>query len=115
MNKSVFGLSENWAAFLAYVFLFVSGIAVLIMEKENKFVRFAALQSTVVFLVFFVLYLVLGLLSSIWIIGLIFWLIRWLMGIVTFATWLYLIITAASGRAVKLPVVGDICWEQVHK
>ncbi|MCL2235689.1 MAG: hypothetical protein FWB98_04500 [Defluviitaleaceae bacterium] len=115
MNKSVFGLSENWAAFLAYVFGFVSGIVVLIMEKENKFVRFAALQSTVVFLVFFVVNLVLGILSGIWIIGWIFAFVRWAMGIATFATWLYLIITAASGRAVKLPIIGDICWEQVHK
>jgi len=115
MNKSIFGLDERWAAFLAYFFTFISGIVVLVLEKENKFVRFAALQSTVVFLVFLVINLGLGMLSNIWLIGWIFGFVRWLIGIASFATWLYLIITAASNRAVKLPIVGDICWEQVHK
>lgn len=115
MNKSIFGLDEKWAAFLAYLFMFIGGIVVLVLEKENKFVRFAALQSTVVFLVFFVISLVLGILSNLWGIGWIFGLARWAVGVTTFVTWLYLIITAASNRAVKLPIVGDICWEQAHK
>ncbi|MCL2621007.1 MAG: hypothetical protein FWD97_08770 [Defluviitaleaceae bacterium] len=115
MNKSIFGLEERWAAFLAYLFMFISGIVVLVLEKENKFVRFAALQSTVVFLVFLVLGLGLGMLSNIWLIGWIFGILGWVVRVASFATWLYLIITAASNRAVKLPIVGDICWEQVHK
>ena len=69
MNKSVFGLSENAAAVFAYLFAFVSGIVVLIMEKENKVVRFAALQSTVFFLTGFLILSILGVISSWWLIG----------------------------------------------
>ncbi|MCL2854498.1 MAG: hypothetical protein FWE21_02640 [Defluviitaleaceae bacterium] len=115
MNKSIFGLDERWAAFLAYFFTFIGGIVVLVLEKENRFVRFAALQSTVFFLVILVVSLGLSLLSNIWFIGWIFGIVRWAVGVAGFAAWLYLLITAASNRAVKIPIIGDICWEQVHK
>jgi len=115
MNKSVFGLNENLAAVLAYFFGFISGIVVLVMERENKFVRFAALQSTVFFLATFLLMGVFGFLSGFFLIGWIFGIIRWALSLLTLAGWLYLVISAAGGRAVRIPIIGDICWEQVHK
>jgi uncharacterized membrane protein len=115
MNKSVFDLNENLAAAFAYVGAFITGIIVLIMEKENKFVRFAALQSTIFFGAMLIIGAVLGVLSNIWLIGWIFSLVRGAFGVGTFLIWLYLVFTAYKGQAVKLPILGDICWEQVHK
>jgi len=115
MNKSVFDLHENMAAALAYLGIFISGIVILIMEKENKFVRFAALQSTVFFLAMFVGGWVLGLLSWIPLLGILIGLVVRILSIGVFAVWLYLIYNAYKGRAIKLPIIGDICWEQVHK
>ena len=115
MNKSVFDLNENLAAALAYVGVFITGIVVLIMEKENKFVRFAALQSTIFFIATFIVGAILGLFSAIPFLGWIFGFVNWVFGIVVFLVWLYLIFTAYKGQAVKLPILGDICWDQVHK
>ena len=115
MNKSVFGLNENLAAMVAYLGTFVTGIIVLILEKENKFVRFAALQSTVTFLAIFVISFILNLLGGIPILGFIFGIVSWLLSIGAFALWIFLMVKSYQGQAVKLPVVGDICWEQVHK
>jgi len=115
MNKSVFDLHENLAAALAYVGIFFTGIVVLVMEKENKFVRFAALQSTVFFLAVMVLSWVVGVFTMIPLLGILIGLIRSLLGIGVFVIWLYLIFSAYKGQAVKLPIIGQICWDQVDK
>jgi len=117
MNKSVFGLQENLAAALAYFFGFVSGIVVLVLERENKFVRFSALQSTIFFLVMFLLSSVLGLISDV-LPSLLSWpfgIARWALGIVSFVAWAFLVFKALSGQTFKIPILGDICWEQVNK
>jgi len=124
MNKSVFGLDENIAALVAYVGTFVTGIIVLVMEKENKFVRFAALQSTVFFLGILVLNIAVNILVSIlgaipflgWIIGgLLGWLLPTAIGLLSFGAWIYLMYTAYKGQKFKLPIVGDIVEQQIEK
>ena len=48
MAKSAFlNLDENVAAAVSYVLGPFTGIPALVMEKENKFVRFHAMQSTI--------------------------------------------------------------------
>jgi len=115
MNKSVFDLHENLAAALAYLGIFITGIIVLVMEKENKFVRFAALQSTVFFLAMMVFGWVVGLFTWIPLLGALIGLVRGLVSIAVFITWLYLVFSAYKGQAVKLPIIGQICWDQVDK
>ncbi|MCL2574883.1 MAG: hypothetical protein FWE33_00480 [Defluviitaleaceae bacterium] len=115
MNKSIFGLNENLAAALAYLFAFVSGIVVLIMERENKFVRFAALQSTVFFLVGFFVLAILSFLSNIWLLGIPFAIAGWVLGTGMWIVWAYLVIKAFLGQTVKIPIIGDVCWDQVNK
>ncbi|MCL2169328.1 MAG: hypothetical protein FWB74_04805 [Defluviitaleaceae bacterium] len=116
MNKSVFGLNENWAAALAYFFGFISGIPILIMERENKFVRFAALQSTIFTLVMTLIMAVFRFLSDFLpLIGWIFGMVGWVIGVCVFIVWAYLIFMAWRGQIVKLPILGDTCWEQVDK
>lgn len=115
MNKNAFGLNENLAAALAYLGFFVTGILFLVMERENKFVRFAALQSTVFFLTMAIIAWAVGLFMGIPLLGLIFSFAHWLLGVITVIIWLYLSLMAYRGQAVKLPILGDICWEQVHK
>ena len=115
MNKSVFGLNENTAALLAYLGFFITGIVILILEKENKFVRFAALQSTVLFLPIFLITTVLGWFTWIPLLGLIISFVSWIIGTLGLVAWIYLMVTSYQGRAVRVPVLGDLCWEQVHK
>jgi len=115
MKKTVFGLSENLAAAVAYLGFFVTGIVFLVLERENKFVRFAALQSTIVFVTLGLLGWVIGLFAGIPLIGLVFGLVRWVIGAIAVILWLFMAFTAYKGQAVKLPIIGDLCWEQVHK
>ena len=117
--KSIFGLDENLAAALSYVGLFFSGIAVLIMERENKFVRFHALQSTLWFLFLAILSWVLNLIASFpvigWLLGILINPILWVLGLVTFASWVFLMYKAYKGESFKLPIIGDIVWAQINK
>src|SRR5699024_12460538 len=53
-NSSI-GLDENVAAVLAYLATFISGIIFLFVEKKSEFVRFHAIQSTVLFVGIWVL------------------------------------------------------------
>jgi uncharacterized membrane protein len=101
MSDTKIGLSENITGVIAYVLGFVTGIIFLVIEKENKFVRFHAAQSTVVFGVLFILSIILGFIP---IIG---WLIALFLPLVGFALWLYLMFMAYKGAMYRLPVLAD--------
>jgi len=122
-KKSIFGLSENIAAAISYIFGPFSGIAVLIMERENKFVRFHALQSTLWFLLLWVTRWVIGfitaILGNIWIVGGLFGFagglldsIFWLINIVSLV---FLFYKAFTNATFKIPIIGDVAWAQVNK
>jgi len=115
MNKSLFGLNENIVAALAYLFGFISGIVVLILERDNKYVRFAALQSTIFFIILWLVGGIFGILGSIPLLGFLFSPVIWIFGIVHTAAVIILVITALVGRAVKIPIIGTVAWDQVHK
>ncbi|MFP4475824.1 MAG: DUF4870 domain-containing protein [Desulfatibacillaceae bacterium] len=107
-NKTILGIDENIEALLCYVLGWLTGIVFLLLEKENLFVRFHAMQSLVVFLGLFVLSLVVG-----WIpvIGLLSTVI-FLAGVVL---WVLLMFKAFQGEMYKLPWVGDFAESQVFK
>ena len=109
MKKSLFGLSENQAAAFAYIGLFVTGIIVYVMEKEDKTLRFHGLQSAVLFGGLCILATILG-----WI-PLIGSLFAWIPSTLTFLGWIFLTFMAYKGNVFKIPILGDQCWEHVHK
>ena len=119
MNKSIFGLDERVVGALCYVCGPISGIAALVLERENKFVRFHGLQSTIWFLFLlvsgWVLNFILGLPVLNILLGIIFNPILFLGGIVYWVTKIYLAYKAYSGVLHKIPVVGDVVWAQVNK
>ena len=102
-RKTSIGLDENVAGALAYALGWITGIAFLLAESENQFVRFHAVQSTVVF----------GALSVMWFVG---WSIPFLGWVVSvfFVTplsavlWLLLMYKAYLRQRFKLPIAGDI-------
>ena len=112
-GKSVLGLNEKCASMLAYAGLFVSGILILIFERENKTVRFHAMQSTVFFMFLFVAAsVVTWLFGWIWIIG---GLVNFAVSSACIAAWLYLIYKAYTGENYKIPIIGEAAWKQVNK
>ena len=48
MEKTSTGLDENVAGLLCYILGWITGIVFLVIEPDNKFVRFHALQSIIV-------------------------------------------------------------------
>ncbi len=109
MEKTNLGLSENVEGALSYLFGPVSGLILLIIERENKFISFHALQSIIVF----------GALSIIG--GILAWipLINILLGgifsLFTFLAAIVLMYMAFKGQTFRVPFVGDIVWRQINK
>ena len=97
-QKSSTGLDENVAGFLCYLFGFITGIVFLVVEKESRFVKFHAKQSTITFLGLFVIRLLFGWVPVIGTMILIFSLILWFV----------LMIKALQGKRYLLPIVGKI-------
>jgi len=46
-SKTALGIDENIEGLLCYVLGFITGILFLVLEKDNKFIRFHAMQSIV--------------------------------------------------------------------
>jgi len=117
--KSIFGLSENIVAALSYLLGPISGLFVLVAERENKHVRFHALQSTLWFLLLWTVFLVVGFITDIPFIGGILWLLTrpviWIWWLMFGASKLLLMLQAVLGHSFKLPLVGDVAWNQIHK
>jgi uncharacterized membrane protein len=108
-GKSSTGLDANIAALLTYLLGFISGIIFLAIEKDSQFVRFHAMQSTIVSIGLFVLNIALGFIP---VLG---WLVGLLLAPIAFLLWIFLMFKAFQGERFKLPVVGDIAEQQVAK
>ena len=102
LGKSSLGLDANVAACLSYVLGLITGIIFYVLEKENKFVKFHAMQSIVLFGAVFVLGIILPFIP---VIGLILLPIVYIGSIVL---WILLMVKAYQGETFKLPVAGDI-------
>ena len=114
-DKSVLGLSTQGASVLAYAGWFISGILILIFEKDNKIVRFHAMQSTILFLALFIVTGILsGLFGWIWFVG---FLVETAISLFRIAVWAFLIYRAYTAYAepFKIPIIGDAAWRQVNK
>jgi len=101
------GLDENIAAALAYPFGFITGLIFLLLEKENQFVKFHALQSIFTSISLMVLFTVIGLIP---IIGII---ISLLMTPVMIIVSILLIYKAYKGEWFKVPFIGDLVENQL--
>ena len=107
LKKTCSGFDENVAGALAYALGWITGVAFLLTERENRFVRFHALQSTIVF----------GVLCALWFVGLSIPLLGWLISFILIpplsaVLWLLLMFKAYQGERFKLPFAGDIAEER---
>jgi uncharacterized membrane protein len=92
------GLSDNVAGALCYVLWWITGIIFLIIEPNNKNIRFHAFQSIIIF----------GAISILEIIF--FWVpvLSWLIWVVGFIFWVVLIVTTYQNRKLKIPVANEL-------
>jgi uncharacterized membrane protein len=102
------GLEPNIAGLLCYVLGWVSGIVFLVLEKKDKFVRFHAIQSIIVFGAFSVVNLVLWMFTWIPYVWILFVVLNSLVGVFAFILWIVLMLKAYKGEKPKMPIAGDI-------
>ena len=107
MEKTSTGLTENVAGLLCYVLGWVSGVVFFLIEQENKFVRFHAIQSIVTFGIITVVSIALSILGLIPFLGAIFTIFNWIIGVLAFVLWIVLMVKAVKGAKYKLPWAGD--------
>lgn len=131
-QKSSSGLEPNIAAALSYIW--IVGVIFYLMEKENSFIRFHAMQSilfgvanTVIMMVLvfvgFILTFAFGIGGAmvgggvgtlvsmlVWLV----WLLFWLIGIALFATLIFAAVKAYQGNKFKLPIIGNMA-EKIAK
>ena len=128
-QKTSTGLEPNIAGLLCYVFGWITGIIFFLVESENKFVRFHAMQSIVTFGGLTVLQILIGIINSL-IISIVFrgmgsWALAAnlasLMGIISTLIWLatvalavLLMIKAYQNETFKLPIAGAIAEKQLE-
>ena len=94
---------ENLLGALCYFLGWVTGVILWFsVPKSKKFIRFHAMQSTVVSVVIMVVLIVLE-----WI-PIIGWIISGLVGLLAFVLWIVLMVKAYQGQMYKLPVIGDL-------
>jgi uncharacterized membrane protein len=111
MTKTSTGLEENIAGLLCYTLWWVSGLIFLLIETENKFVRFHAIQSIIVFGFLNILILFFG-----WIpvFGTV---VSSLAGGLAFVLWVVLMFKSYHGTIYKLPISGELAekWSSKQK
>ncbi len=109
MDKTSTGLSENVAGLLCYVLGWITGIVFLIIEPENKFVRFHAFQSIIIFVILTLIGIVF---SPIPLLG---GFISWVASVIGFILWIVLMVKAVQGNKYKLPWAGDLAEKWADK
>ena len=89
---------------MCYAFLWISGLVFLLVEKDNKFVRFHAWQSTVFYGVLFVAWVLLTIVP----------LLSFIVFLVGFALWFVLMYKAYKEEEWKIPLVGKFAENRVY-
>ncbi|MCW7077029.1 MAG: DUF4870 domain-containing protein [Candidatus Syntropharchaeales archaeon] len=118
MAETSLGLDENIEGALCYLFGWLTGIIFFVLEKDNRFVKFHAMQSIVVFLALMILGWIIGAIATAMFfaapynagafgIATLISLISTLLWLVMFVLWLLLMYKAYSGEMYKLPKIGD--------
>jgi uncharacterized membrane protein len=121
LGKSSIGMQPNVAALLSYVLGWITGLIFFLIEKENKFIRFHAAQSIIVFGGLFVLQIALGILSGIlvaihlYVLVPVFTLLYPLIGLAALVLWILLMVKAYQGEMFKLPIAGDMAEKMSEK
>jgi uncharacterized membrane protein len=125
--KTALGLDANLGAAIGYP-VGVLAIIIFVMEKENRFARFHALQSILYHAAAVVLFIVLGIVMAILvvvlsmissslasIVGILLWLAIMIAVLIYLAGLLFCGYKAYGGATMKLPVIGGMTDKFLNK
>lgn len=103
------GLPANIAAALSYLFGWVSGLIIFFVEKKNRYVRFSAAQSIILFAAITVLFIIFGFIPFIGPI------LTLLLQLVTSVSVIALVVLSFLGREVRIPFVSDYAEKLLNR
>ena len=119
-QKSAIGLDGNITALIGYIIGIIALVEIFI-EKDNRFVRFHAIQAVLFHVVFWVLFVVLWIVGGIlvlaisaastslgWILGMLLTLILLVVFFGGLGGIIYAAVKAYQGVTFKLPIVGNM-------
>lgn len=106
-EKTSTGLDANVAAALSYLVGFVTGAIFLVVEKENRFVRFHAMQSTLVFAGIVAIDILVNMVPFLGVLVVVVLIIP-----ASAVLWLLLMYKAYQGEEFKLPYVGQLAADR---
>ena len=127
------GMDPKIAAAISYIW--IVGVIFFILEKENKFIRFHALQSILFGVANSIIMIVLVILATILsvafgiggamvgggmetLVGLfisLIWLLFWLIAMAMFVGLIFAAVKAYQGQKFKLPIIGNMAENMVNK
>lgn len=117
-EKTATGLEQNTAALLSYLVTWVTGLIFYLIEKDNKYVRFHAMQSILFGIAMVVAGVLLVIITTLlryipFIGGMTSMLLSFVYWIGTVIIWILLMVKAFQGERYKLPFIGDIAERNV--
>jgi uncharacterized membrane protein len=119
MARTPIELDENIAGVLCYALGWASGIYFIRKEKENKFIRFHAMQSIVAWggitIVLLVMFIISRVFKFIPFLNIILFIIAWLLGLALVILWMVLMSKAYGGERYKLPWAGNFSEKQLSR
>jgi uncharacterized membrane protein len=107
LGPTSMGMQPNVEAGLSYVFGWITGLVFFLVEKQNRFVRFHAMQSILFFGGITVIDIILNVIGNFGFLGLFTFLVSSAVGLIGFVGWIVLLINGFQGKYFKLPIIGD--------
>jgi uncharacterized membrane protein len=105
--KTSTGMNQNVAGLLCYLAGWITGLIFFLIEKENRFVRFHAMQSIITFGSLTVLFMVIGFMPFVNLI------LVPILAILQVILWIILMVKAYQGELFKLPMIGEIAEKNI--
>ena len=105
--KTSTGMNQNVAGLLCYLAGWITGLIFFLIEKENRFVRFHAMQSIITFGSLTVLFMILGFIPFVG------WMLMPILAVLQLILWIVLMVKAYQGQLFKLPMVGDMAEKNI--
>jgi uncharacterized membrane protein len=97
-------MERKWKIFLSYLFWWLSGLILLLVEKEDLEVKYHAAQSLIVFLGLEILSTALGILKP-FVIG--SGILIFLVDLISLVLWIYFLYGAITEKEIKLSFLKD--------
>lgn len=109
------GLAPNVASLLCYLCTWVTGLIFLLIEKENKDVKFHAWQAIFLGIAVFVAYLIIMVLGFIPYLGIVAMILNLVVWVGFLVVWIIAMIKAYQGQKWLIPIIGPMAEQQANK